>query len=687
MLTVLSALDVQAPIFTDAIDSLPPDAFVSHFLTRNTVSHPDLPEPTGENLSNARKVLDNQFDLVGETYVLPDGFSWKTNPSRDKEWQIAHHKFSFAVDLIHAYRHFGDEAYLKTWATLLTSWLDEMGSGYIVLSDAQVEARRIENWVYSFLLLRDMPCRTVLGYPLLRRFLERIASETLYICRNLKPVRNHRTFQLYSVFLVGVLFPEFRRHLYFLRFSRDRLTDNLLTDVLDDGVHVELSTHYHQLVAETFLRFVELAERNGIALDEALRPRLRKALEFSMFLQWPNGEIPLINDSDDGNHLDLLRRGARLFHDGRLLWAATLGRSGRPPRSASRHFGQSGYFVFRDGWGRDPNSYASRQHVFYDCARLGDGSHSHYDLFSFCYYVNGEPAVIDPGRYTYSSDPDPDGIDWRRVFKSTAAHNTVTIDRKDQTRYLSRTRHGPEVEILEKDFHLGEQSDWVSARARSREYSPIHERLFVYMSRQYLFILDYIHIEDGELHECALRFHLSDRLPPVSMREEAGEVSVRSPQVHILSHRPPGLTARIEGGWVSRRYGVKAPAPVATFVRTGRESLFFCSVVAPGPADRKAPQVRRLTRLAPSGRDALLFRADVVSDGKAVSDWYLFETRPVPETIECHGIRFRGRFLALRRNSGGDVVHLFSRQAEEVAIEGGPCLAVSAGRNLECSRS
>ena len=32
------------------------------------------------------------FDLVGEEYTLPDGFSWKLNPSRDKEWQIAQHK-------------------------------------------------------------------------------------------------------------------------------------------------------------------------------------------------------------------------------------------------------------------------------------------------------------------------------------------------------------------------------------------------------------------------------------------------------------------------------------------------------------------------------------------------------------------------------------------------------------------
>ena len=53
--------------------------------------------------------------------------------------------------------------------------------------------------------------------------------------------------------------------------------------------------------------------------------------------------------------------------------------------------------MFCDGWGSDPASYARRQHVVYDCARLGEGSHSHYDLFTFCYCAGGAPAIVVTG--------------------------------------------------------------------------------------------------------------------------------------------------------------------------------------------------------------------------------------------------------------------------------------------------
>ncbi|MBI2875300.1 MAG: alginate lyase family protein [Candidatus Tectomicrobia bacterium] len=680
----MHATDHPAEIFIEEIEALPADRFLDHFLTRTGVVYPDLPQATEDNLSNARKILENRFDLVGEEYLLSEGFSWKPNPSHDKEWQIAQHKFYFALDLIHAYRHDRDEAYLKKWVTLLDSWLNEMGSGYITLSDAQVEARRIEHWVYSFALLKDTPCRELLPPQFLRRFLERISTETRYISQNLKPVRNHRTFQLFAVFLVGVLFPELRLHPDFLQLGKEKLTENLLTDFLPDGVHVELSTHYHQLVLETALAFVELAQWNGITLDEALLPRLLKALEFSMFMQWPSGEIPLINDSDNGDHLELLRRGSRLFQDDHLLWAATLGRAGRPPEALAKHFERSGYLVFGDGWGHDPETYAQRQHLFYDCARLGEGSHSHYDLFSFCYYAQGEPIVIDPGRYTYSSDPDPQGIDWRRQFKRTASHNTVTIDGKDQTRYLSRTRHGPEVEILERDLFLGQRSDWVSAKARSSEYTPLHQRLFVYMQRQYLFILDSIQIEDGEEHECALHFHLSERQADrVSLEILGMEVLVRSPAVHLRSYRAPGMEVRMDPGWVSKKYGVKTAAPVVTMVQTGSQPLFFVSLVAPAVAPGGDLEVSSLTRMSSPGDPVLRFRVEGKIGGEAFRDGFLFWRGFNPETFYAEGITFRGRFLAFRRDWQGQVIYLLSQKAEQIEIEGGPHLRAQGTRNIE----
>lgn len=546
--------------------------YAERLLGRDDVAYPAPPPLGPANLENAERVLEGRFLLIGEEYRLADGFSWTENPSRDKEWQIAWHKHYFLADLVHACLATGDDAYLRRFAALLRSWLDEMGSGFIALSDAQVEAKRLESWITALTLLRQAPWRGIVDGELLERWVRRMGDEALYVSRNLKRVRNHRTFQLSSVFAVGVLFPELDHAAHLRELGRELLTENLLTDFLPDGVHVEQSTHYHQLVCETAVAFVELALANGVPVDPELLERLHAALRFCAWAQWPDAGLPLVNDSDAGDLRPVLARGAALFADPELLDAATLGAEGAPPAHASRDFPVSGYVVLTDG--------RRGQHVLYDCARLGEGSHSHYDLFSFTYWAAGGPLIVDPGRFTYSSDPDADGVDWRHRFKSTAAHNTVQIDGLDQTRYLSRTKHGPDVEVEGRTVALGGPIDWVRARARSAEYAPVHERLLAHPGRDYLLIVDRVDMVDGAEHRCDMRFHFDDALEPMLASGGDGVVRAETERgtVHVLS---AGAGFWLEGGWVSREYGVKHPAAVLRAHVRSAEPVTFVSAVAP----------------------------------------------------------------------------------------------------------
>jgi hypothetical protein len=664
---------MSATVFGDAIERLPPEEWLRYFLTRDTVHCPEPPPVTPAALRNAAHVLDDRFDLLGEEHVLPAGFSWKDNPSADTEWQIAHHKFYFAVDLVQAWRQTGNRAYLERWVALIDSWLGEMGSGYITSSDAQVEAKRVEHWVRSFMLLRGTPCETTIPPRFVGDLLTRISDETAYIATHLKPVRNHRTFQLFTVFLVGVLFPEFRMHDEFLSLGRTGLTENLLTDFLADGVHVELSTHYHGLVLETALAFIELARLNGLPVEPALEARIVRALEFAMHVQLPDGGIPLLNDSDNTDHRDALALGHRLFDHSALAWVATLGHAGAPPVERSRHFEDSGYFVFSDDWGSDPLTFAHRQHVVYDCARLGEGSHSHYDLFTFCYHVGAAPAIVDPGRYTYSAAPDADGVDWRHRFKRTASHNTVTIDGKDQTRYISkhgwprgpagRAKHGPAVEILDKAYSVGVETDWVSATARSHEYTPMHRRLFVFFRRQYLFIADDIAIADRAPHEYVLRFHLAPRWrTSVSLDITDALISAHTPLFDVHAARPPGMEARVASAWVSERYGIKEPAPALELVQRGAESVWFCSVVAPG-ADTGYDADARSIRVDRADSGSLLIRVDASERGAPVADWFFVARSTAPAPVQAPFGVCDARFMAWRERPDRATTYLCAWQA------------------------
>ena len=72
-------------------------------------------------------------------------------------------------------------------------------------------------------------------------------------------------------------------------------------------------------------------------------------------------------------------------------------------------------------------------------------AHGHLDAASFWLSVAGYEIFIDPGTYLYHS-----GGEWRRYFRSTAAHNTVRIDGKDFTKQTGDFMYGNPYSIT---FH------------------------------------------------------------------------------------------------------------------------------------------------------------------------------------------------------------------------------------------
>lgn len=673
----------DASYFSDVFADLAPADLARHFLVSKPLRVWPLPSPTKQHVIRAEALLAGHFTYIGETHHLRPGFSWKRNPSIDKEWQIAHHKHYFAIDLCQAWRLTGERRYLDGWVDLTSSWLDEMGSGFISASDAQVEAKRLESWITAYLVLRQAETPAPLPSEFICRLIARFGSEAAYISRNLKPSRNHRTFQLYAMFLTAVLFPELAVSADLRDLARDELVGNLLRDFAKDGVHVERSTHYHNITLETALGFVELARLNGIAVPDELDRRLRRALDFATFALLPDGEIPLIGDSDTLDHSSMFEAGYRLYHDDALLWAATQGASGTPPASLSREFG--GYFILTSGHGRGRDGFRQRQHVFFDCAPLGEGSHSHYDLFSVCWSEGGKQVVVDPGRYTYYSEPDAAGTDWRHVFKSTRSHNTIEIDECDQTRYYSKAarpalgrerydrakhmaKHGPEPDLRGKCSSLGHKTDWIMATAVSHEYRPRHTRAVVFMQRQYVVLLDHVAIDDAQQHTCIPRLHFAaEWLGQIAVQPIQGGALARAADWTIAIASPmEDQSVHVEQGWVSRAYGVKERAPVLTMPIVGSQSPTLCTLLIPGLAGDKKLELAGVSWSMRAPGQAPIVAVDIRVDGTTYRD--LFMLAPSGEGhLAAADLNYTGSLVACRI-VGGRVHYVAGMNSRSCAL-------------------
>lgn len=516
-------------------------------------------------------ILENRFEFNNEAYSLPEGIDWLANPSTDEEWQILLHKFYYAVGLGRAFQQTRDRRYRDKWVELTRGW---MASVPLDFMPSDVAGRRIQNWIFAYYYFVHSNAAPGLDPEFHLDFLNSIQQQVAYLCEHLTPARNHRTLELYAVFLAAVVFPELKGASQWLDFARHELKENIRSDLLDDGVHCELSTDYHHIVLRNFLGIRRLAALNGIELPEAMDAGIRKALEFSLYVHKPDGFIPSISDGDTACFLDLLKQGHELYQDPRLLYVATLGQQGTVPAERSMSFPASGYSIVRSSWGGESEAYADARYLFFDCGPLGAGNHGHLDLLNIEMAAYGRSLVVDPGRYTYDeSGP----VNWRVLFRGTSYHNTVEVDGRNQTRYAPHTRkykiQGPEPQRELRAALSRPGLDYLHGIAASHEYPVIHERKILFVSGEYWLICDLLRAE--EPHDYVLRYHL-DPLAENHARlsRPGGCLRVDSPNLVILQPPSEDIALDLEPGFVSPTYGVKHPAPVVRFSARGDRVCF-----------------------------------------------------------------------------------------------------------------
>lgn len=618
-----------------------------------------VPDPDETRPEKIEAILENRFELNGETHHLPSPIDWKSNPSQDLEWHILLHKFYYGVGLGMAFQKSGARRYARKWAELVESWIEQTPVGFIA---ADVTGRRVQNWIYAwhyFVLQGRDP-----GFDarFCRILFASIEAQVEFLCGNLAPARNHRTLELYAIFLAGVAFPELRHAARWRSYALALLVENMRTDLLPDGVQCELSTDYHHLVLKNYLNVRRLAKLNGIEVPQEMDAHLLRALEFSLHAHKPDGVVPSLSDGDACSFRELLMQGHALYGREDLLYVATGGALGTPPARRSVLFPDSGYALLRSGWGGADEPYADAHYLAFDCGPLGAGNHGHFDCLSFELAAFGRSLVVDPGRYTYSEAGD---INWRVAFRGTAYHNTVTVDGRNQTRYVptilkEATRHaagsvrhkvaGPAPEARIAAFESGADFDYVHGVARSHEYDAVHERRILFVRGAYWVVSDTL--QGASRHRYDLRFHLTEHaLGRVAADHDADSLRYLSPNLLVAQPTHPDTAACIEQGFVSYRYGEKHAAPVLRFTREG-ESAAFQTVLL--PFGDTAPRISVTEDTSLRDAHGLVVIVEQAAGQRSI-DYILFPS--VEDDIDwpLAGVRFRGRFLFLRRAADGRV--------------------------------
>ncbi len=221
---------------------------------------------------------------------------------------------------------------------------------------------------------------------------------------------NHTIAEAVGLLYAGINFPEFKRADVWKRKALTLLRHEADRQILRDGGSIEQSFWYLLFVCDLYGLADKLLQHVQ-ETDQKISSAFKRASEFlSAFANCPD-RIPDIGDSDNGYALSKFLR---------------ISFNGDQKKIVSRTYENSGYTLCNP---------IGNIKLILDHGQLGMAplfGHGHADCLSLLMFSGQREIITDCGTYGYAVSPE-----WRKFFRGTAAHNTVSVDGYDQADHIN----------------------------------------------------------------------------------------------------------------------------------------------------------------------------------------------------------------------------------------------------------
>ncbi len=537
-------------------------------------------------LQEADALLRGEWTLFGYPVRIDDPPVWNRNYLLGKDWMDAPAK---AIDyrrigvaggvkyvwepsrgqpilrLATAYALTGDPRYAEISRRWLLDWIERNPRGWgIHWTSALEHAIRVFAWSYTLALIHD-----VLSDADALKILGALVQHGEFIERHLSlgsSANNHLIGEAAALAFLGSLLPDSARASRWRNRGYEILHREALRQFYPDGVNAEQAFGYLPFVWEFYLHAYRLQP-----MPDAVAARSQRSLEFVRNVMDASGYVPQVGDEDDGvvaplwstaanRHRVVGRALAQLLKcepppafsdaDNALcLWLFGDAPSGGARITDSRLYPDGGYAVL----------HSERWQVLFDAGPLGLGSlaaHGHADALSLWASLDGKPLLIDAGTYAYHEDPE-----WRDHFRSTPAHNTLSLDRLNQSEIQGPFLWGRKARAEFTQCDLRQRL----VEGRTDAYTPDWILRRVQLRNNALIVRDSIVHDAARSAQWYWHFHPDWRMEPV----DAGVWRITDGE-RVCTLRLSGLTeyeARFytgdeatKLGWYSPRFGHKVPS-------------------------------------------------------------------------------------------------------------------------------
>lgn len=334
--------------------------------------------------------------------------NWRTMWNfKDKSplWNFNLHYFEYLFPLIKVWINTKEPKYLYKTIEMIDGWIDNNPIGRGPAWASYTIALRIISWIsyYSYV-------HNELSDEFKKKFLASLHTQYLYLTEHLEKdiLGNHYFEDLKSIIIAALFFNDSK----VLKKAIVDFKSECKEQILPDGMHFELSPMYHKIIFEGMM-IISVALRYEGEQDKEIESYLQPMLDVAYNLENGLERIPLFNDG--GNNVTkslpaLVKVAEKYFN----------------LKSRCRtKFPMSGFYIF--------NSCECKKKwkLIVYAGQTGPKyipGHAHCNAMSFELFCNGKPIIVNCGTYAYQCKE-------RTFFRSTAAHNTVMINKIEQSQF------------------------------------------------------------------------------------------------------------------------------------------------------------------------------------------------------------------------------------------------------------
>lgn len=663
----------------------------------------------------------HRVELFGQRYQLGPVVDWRYDVVLDKHWPLVHHtrvdhrgggakfiwelnRHQHLVTLARAYRLGQDEADAVEVCDQLASWLAQNPpyQGINWTSGLEVAIRAI-SWLWILYFLDAPPCLTA---ALRAEIASSLVAHGHYLARHLSgysSANNHLIGEATGLAVLGLVLADLPEAGPWRRRGLRVLAKESAKQIYADGVGAEQALHYLAFDLDFYLLAVQVARRNGLVCPPYVQERLRAAAAFLRNVCDSSGHAPAFGDADEGRafrvdasanaYTSTLARCAAVLgypevwppatpFDESALWLGGPGRSQAPATTpetaglATRLYALGGYAVMRVA----PTTGHEERLLVMDCGPLGYlslAAHGHADCLALCLHAAGHPLLVDPGAYIYHEQPQ-----WRRYFRSTAAHSTVVVDGRSQSAMLGPMLWGRRATARRHDWHAGPGFTLLCASHNGYAHgaTPVtHRRTVLFIQPSRWIVVDELtgrgeHLLEG-VWQLAPDLTVTLDAKTGTARGVGGvEDLVLTPLRDCLDHAEVARGAvDPPRGWFSPRFAQKVPSPAVTYQWRGRMPHRFMTVIDLLPKSTPNPTLRLVQ--GQSGHGALVTR---ISEPAGHSSYLLQASEDRAATpIQVGNLSYTGRALYLVTDHEGIVQRAHLWRGRRLSLDGEPIWAAA----------